>query len=61
MIEPAHRQERMADEKAMYRVMFLFFCCDIRAREESDSEDRDERMELAKRGVRVEAMLREFA
>ena len=60
MIDPAHKQERMAEEKAMYRVISRCLCWCFRAREEMEFEEWEERMEAvsARRGVREEAIMR---
>lgn len=61
MIEPAHRQERMAEEKATYRVTSRCFDCVWRsnaAREWEDREDRREEVSRLRRGVRVVAIVR---
>ena len=47
MIEPAHRQERMADTKDIYRVTSRFRDSLLRARAERDWDELDECKEEA--------------
>jgi hypothetical protein len=60
VIEPAHRQERMADENATYLVKSRCCDCVLRARDERDSDEGDEGREevsSARSGVRVVAIV----
>ena len=62
MIEPAQRQERIADMKETYRVTSRFCDSVLRAVPERDSEEVEERREevsriSARSGVRVVAIM----
>ena len=56
-MEPAQREERMAELKAMYRVTSCFLICALRARDEWEElvEDAEE---WVRRGVLVDTIVR---
>ena len=56
-MEPAQREERMAELKAMYRVTSCFLICALRATEEWEELLEDEE-ECARRGVLVDTIVR---
>jgi predicted nucleic acid-binding Zn ribbon protein len=61
VIEPAHRQERMAEAKETYLVTSRFFDCVLRTRDERDADELDEgrdEVSSARSGVRVVAIVR---
>ena len=60
-MEPAQRQERIAEEKATYRVTsrcFNCLCCSSDDREWEELELRKDEVSRLRRGVRVLAMVR---
>lgn len=59
-MEPAQRQERIAEAKDMYLVISRCFDCVLRAREKRDAVELDDGREdvsSARSGVRVVAMV----
>jgi hypothetical protein len=61
VMEPAHRQERMAEEKEMYLITSRCFDCVLRAREERDWDELEEGREegsSVRSGVRVVAIVK---
>ena len=62
MMDPAHRHDRMADMKEIYRVTLRFRDSDLRARAEGDWDEVDDRKEevslwFARSGVRAVAII----
>lgn len=60
MMEPAQRQERIAEAKETYLVTSRFFDCVLRARDERDADELEEGREevsSARSGVRVVAIV----
>jgi hypothetical protein len=55
-MDPAHRQERMAEAKATYRVISRCLCLAFCAAEETAVEELVEELSWRRSGVRVEAI-----